>query len=107
MCAAGCYGGSIAHALKISCETLYARCKMDNGEDFTAFRVRHVQRGDDALRLRQYKMALKGNERLLIFLGKNRLGQREKVEHSGLPPAPPTSVTVQVLPPSFEQGNGG
>lgn len=37
--------------------------------------------GAGALKLAQYRFALKGNERLLIFLGRSRLGQEDRRTH--------------------------
>ena len=100
LCAAGCYGGSIAHDLGIATETLYVRCQQDLGQDFSAFRLAHVQRGDDILRLKQFDLATKGNERMLIWLGKNRLNQRDKTEVTGNNGAPLPVIEVVVRPPS-------
>lgn len=107
LCAAGCFGGSIAHTLGITPETLYARCQMDNGEDFSAFRLRHLDRGNDVLRLKQFQLAQAGNERLLIWLGKNRLGQKDKTEISGNTGAPLPVINVVVQPPKVDGGTSG
>jgi len=49
----------------------------------------------------------KGWEVLSDLLDRAHGKAKQKLEHTGLPPTPPPSVTVQVLPPPFEQGNGG
>lgn len=46
-----------------------------------------VKRGEQlrngSLRRKQFQMAMKGNATMLIWLGKQLLDQKEKVEHSG------------------------
>ena len=46
-----------------------------------------VKRGEElrngSLRRKQVQLALKGNATMLIWLGKQHLGQSDKVEHSG------------------------
>lgn len=46
-----------------------------------------VKRGEElrngSLRRKQYQLAMKGNATMLIWLGKQLLGQSDKVEHSG------------------------
>lgn len=39
--------------------------------------------GNASLKRKQYERAMGGSDRMLIWLGKQRLGQREQVEHSG------------------------
>lgn len=104
-CMAGCSGATIAHELGITADTLYNRCQQEQQQDFSAFRSRHVMRGDDVLRLKQFEVARNGDVAMLKWLGKNRLGQRDNVEHMGLPPGSgaPT-ISVVVMPPSNNAG---
>lgn len=107
LCAAGASGASIAHELGISGHTLYDRVQEEQGVDFSTFKRMHHERGDDLLRVKQFDMAVNGgNERLLIFLGKNRLGQRDKVEMSGPNGTALPVVNIQVLPPSNGASEG-
>lgn len=39
------------------------------------------ERGNGRIRARQYDLAMKGNVALLIWLGKQRLGQRERIDY--------------------------
>lgn len=96
LCAAGCHAPAIAHEMGCNDDTIYRRCQEDNGEDFTAFRLRHIQRGDDILRAKQFELASKGDRSMLIWLGKNRLNQRDRQEIQGQVnyTAPVISVTV-------------
>lgn len=101
MCAAGASGASIAYELGISAQTLYDRVQTDQGVDFSTFKRSHHDRGDDILRIKQFRVAVEdGNERMLIFLGKNRLGQRDKLEMTGANGEAIPVVNIQVLPPS-------
>jgi hypothetical protein len=97
MCAAGCYGGPIAAALGISMQTLYDRVQTDHGKDFTTFRREHLAAGDDVLRKKQFELAKRGDKTMLIWLGKNRLGQKDRHDISGsaATPAPVINVVVQ------------
>lgn len=107
LCAAGAFAPSIAHEFGITAQTLYDRVQEEKGMDFTTFRRSHLERGDDLLRVKQFDMAVNGgNERLLIFLGKNRLGQRDKVEMSGPGGTALPVVNIQVLPPSNGASEG-
>lgn len=103
LCAAGAKGPSIAHQIGITVDTLYIRCQEDNGQLFSEFSRSHHDRGDDILKVKQFDMAQNGNERLLIWLGKQRLGQRDKMEHTGADGESIPVVNIQVMPPS----NGG
>lgn len=89
--------------MAITPDTLYVRCQEDNGMDFSSFKRHHHDRGDDILRVKQFDLAQKGSERMLVWLGKQRLGQRDKVEHTGANGETIPTVTIQVMPPS----NGG
>jgi hypothetical protein len=80
MLVAGCDATSIARALGISTDTLYVRSKQDNKLDFSAFSQQKKAQGDDLLRRKQFEVALNGNVSMLIWLGKNRLGQSDKQE---------------------------
>lgn len=80
MLVAGCDTTSVATALGISTDTLYVRSKRDNKLDFSAFSQQKRALGNDLLRRKQFEVAMSGNVPMLIWLGKNRLGQAEKQE---------------------------
>lgn len=90
----GCDTTSIATALGISTDTLYTRSKIDNKLDFSAFSQQKKAEGADLLRRKQFELALGGNVSMLIWLGKNRLGQAEKQE-----------IKTQQLPASDSRKN--
>ena len=78
---AGCPGTHIAMHLGIAPETLYRRCLEENNINFEGYSRDKKKSGDDLLREHQYRKALgltdKGDNTLLIWLGKQRLEQRE------------------------------
>lgn len=86
MVEADCTATGIAAVLGCDRDTLYTRCKRDLKMDFTAFCQQRRAKGDDLLRMKQYQTAMSGNVVMQIWLGKQRLGQRDKaeVEQSGM-----------------------
>jgi hypothetical protein len=76
---AGCDGVQCAAYFGMDNETLYNRCKEDLNMGFTEFLRQNRQKGDALLYAKQFESALKDKDRgMLIWLGKQRLGQREK-----------------------------
>lgn len=104
MTMAGATGASIAHDLGIKPDLLYDRIKTDQGLDFSTFQVLHRMRGDDMLKLKQFELAMKGDKSMLIWLGKNRLKQRDRHELTNSDGAAIPVIKVQVMPPSTDAG---
>ncbi len=78
---AGCSGVEIAAQLGVHENTLYQRCKSDLEKDFVAFKQEKQASGESLLRKVQFDAAIKDKDRaMLIWLGKQRLGQKEKGE---------------------------
>jgi len=80
---AGCAGTDIASQLGIGVDTLERRCRTDNKVTFSAFSQQKRMSGDNLLRAAQYKAAMEGNTTMLVWLGKQRLGQSDKNELTG------------------------
>ena len=82
---AGCHGTEIAAYIGIHPDTLYLRCKSEQGMVFSAYSQEKKAKGESILRAHQYAKAVglttKGDNTLLIWLGKNRLKQRENEEN--------------------------
>lgn len=79
---AGCTGVQCAAYIGIDEETFYNRCKDDLAMGFTEFLRQNRSKGDALLLAKQYEAALKDKDRgMLIWLGKQRLGQRDKFDH--------------------------
>lgn len=80
MLEAGCLGTEVAGEFKCSADTLYNRCEEDKGVLFSDYRRQKTSRGDGRLRVSQYKKALRGDNTMMVWLGKNRLMQKENPE---------------------------
>lgn len=74
---AGCIGTEVAASLGVHPDTLYLRCEKEKHMTFTAYSQIKRASGDSLLRDKQIEIALKGNVTMLIWLGKQRLQQRE------------------------------
>jgi len=81
---AGCSGAEIAGYFGLNPATLYDRCQTDNNKMFSEYSQEKSAKGDSILRAHQYAKALglteKGDNTLLIWLGKTRLKQKESEE---------------------------
>lgn len=75
----GCTWEEIAGALKIAKGTFVAR--MQEKKYRTAY-DEGIAEGDVSLRRAQYEQAVRGKTAMLIWLGKNRLGQTDRVEQT-------------------------
>jgi len=83
----GCSGAQSAAAVGISFDTLNRRCQSEKKTTFATYAAKLRQKGDSMLHAKQYQVAMDGNTTLLVWLGKQRLGQsdqpREKQEFNG------------------------
>ncbi len=77
---AQCSGAAIAGILGIHDNTLYMRCKTDNNVDFVTYAAQKRGEGKEMLRRKQFDKALAGNVVMMIWLGKQYLGQSDKTE---------------------------
>ena len=78
---AGCSGREIAAMIGVCEDTLYNRCRTDLNQEFSAFKQEKQAAGESLLRKIQFEAATKDKDRsMLIWLGKQRLGQKEKGE---------------------------
>lgn len=88
MAAVGCTTQDIATALNVSPDTIERR--------FMAELERGRQQMRQSLRKKQFESAMSGNVTMLIWLGKQHLGQVDKQELSGSDEAP---VTLKYIIP--------
>lgn len=72
----------IAEELGISADTLDKRLKERYGCNFTEYRNKKKEKLRINIRKKQYDLAMKDNAAMLIWLGKNELGQSDKIEES-------------------------
>ena len=80
-----CTAEECAGVFGICEDTLDARLKESGFENFSDFYKKHGQSGKVSLRRMQWKAAEDGNTGMLVWLGRQYLGQTEKVvnEHTG------------------------
>jgi len=84
---AGCNGVQVAAYVGVHADTLYHAVKRKFDMNFSDFSAQYSSKGEVMLGLKQFQEAMKGDRGMLIWLGKQRLGQKEnhahQVEHSG------------------------
>lgn len=84
LCAIQCTEEEIAAWFDMSRELLNQRCKEEYDMTFLALFGQKRQKGFSSLRRNQFKRATGGSDTMLIWLGKQYLGQKDKQE-LGLP----------------------
>ena len=80
MCAMMCTGEEIASVLGVSYDTLERRVKEKYSISCADYIKEKSASGKASLRRHQYKLAESGNATMLIWLGKQYLGQTDKQE---------------------------
>lgn len=79
---AGCPGTEIAGYFGMSADAFYRRTQEEHGIPFNQYSLEFYQKGDALLRAKQYAKALgvctDGDNTMLVWLGKNRLKQKDK-----------------------------
>ena len=78
MCAIKCTGEEITSILGVDYDTLSAACERDHKVKLSEYIEQKSAGGKMSLRRRQYTTAMDGNPTMLIWLGKNWLGQKDK-----------------------------
>ena len=68
--------------LKVSDDTIQRRIKKEFNCTFTEYRHKKMSKMRMKLLQKQYEVAMSGNVALLIWLGKQHLGQTDKIEQS-------------------------
>lgn len=77
MCQIQCTAEEIAGILSIDYDTLNGACKREKRCNFSDYLKEKGMAGKASLRRRQYKAAQDGNATMLVWLGKNWLGQSD------------------------------
>lgn len=78
MLMAGCNGVQAAAAIGVSPDTLYLRCQNEKNTVFTVYAQEKRAHGNGLLHAAQFQKAIKEkNPTMLIWLGKQRLEQKE------------------------------
>lgn len=83
---AGCFGTEIAPHFDIHVKTFYDKVVEKFNITFTEYSALKKNQGDSLLKAKQFEKALKGDNTLLIWLGKTRLNQREPDSVNDIPP---------------------
>lgn len=105
-CKIQCTGEEIAGMLGIDYDTLAARVQDKYSLKFSEYIKRHADGGKASLRRMQWKAAEAGNATMLVWLGKQNLGQTDKTEmrHSGDDENPITVIRKEYVRPSDKNG---
>lgn len=74
---AGCLGTEIAAHFDMHPDTFYNRVVDKYSMGFTEYQQEKRMKGESLLRAKQFEKAIKGDNSMLIWLGKNRLDQRD------------------------------
>lgn len=82
MCRLHCTGEECASVLKVDYDTLNKRIQEKYGFGFSDYYKKQSGSGKVSLRRAQWRSALEGNVAMMIWLGKQYLGQTEKTEMS-------------------------
>ena len=83
LCSIHCTLDEIAGFFQMNKDILRRKIKSEYGINWTQFYERNSQGSRVSLRRRQIQAAMEGDTKMLVFLGKNMLGQKEKVEFDG------------------------
>ena len=86
MCRIFCTESEIAAVLDVHIDTLLEACKREHNCTFPDFFKKFSEDGKASLRRAQYKRAMEGHPTMLIWLGKQYLGQKDQVEMSTAQP---------------------
>jgi hypothetical protein len=75
-----CTADEICQVFDMSRDTLNRRLEEHGEENFSTLYKKHRAEGKASLRRAQWQFALAGNPSLLIWLGKNELGQTDQIK---------------------------
>lgn len=104
---AGCKGTEVASYLGIHKETLYDRVEKEFGISFTDYSYKFREKGDSLLKKVQFDTAVKLQDKsMLVWLGKNRLGQKDKHDVTSNDETVKPSWTINVVDPNKDANNG-
>tara|TARA_R110002074_G_scaffold365659_1_gene539438 strand:+ start:1095 stop:1490 length:396 start_codon:yes stop_codon:yes gene_type:complete len=102
MCAIHCTGEECAAILGIDYDTLNRGLKREGHKGFTEYFKQKGANGKMSLRRKQFDHAMSGNATMLIWLGKQWLGQVDKQEESNELGAQPLTINFEVAKPVGE-----
>jgi hypothetical protein len=82
LCKIQCTLAEIAGVLRVSEDTVERWCEREYGEGFAEVYKKHSAGGKSSLRRQQFALAMKGNATMLIWLGKQYLGQTDRTDRT-------------------------
>lgn len=86
---AGLSGVQAAAFIGVHHQTLYEAVEREYGLKFSEYSAEKSAKGETMIGLKQFQEAIKGDRGMLIWLGKQRLGQRDnkdsRLDHGGTP----------------------
>lgn len=88
-----------ASVLGMCADTLDTRLKELGFAGFSEFYKKYLHEGKISLRRLQWKKAQEGNTPMLIWLGKQMLGQKDQVEHAGEIATEPQKIEIEIIEP--------
>ncbi len=88
---AQCDGASIASLMGIHPDTLYNAAERKFKMTFSAYSAQKKSEGKELLRAKQFSVAMEGDKTMLVWLGKQYLGQSDKQEID-------TTINIPTLP---------
>ncbi len=98
---ASCEGTEIAAYIGMHPDTLYNRCQKEKKVGFSEYLRSKKAKGDSLLKKVQWDMAMDKDKTMAIWLGKQRLGQRDRkdvdVTTKGESVAPLCTLTTEEL----------
>ncbi len=101
MCAIQCTGEEIAGVLDIDYDTLQRACKREKNLLFADYIGQKKSGGKMSLRRKQYSTAMAGNPTMLVWLGKNWLGQTDKIDTTSSDGSMTPPTTIQLVAKEF------
>lgn len=98
-----CTAEEICDVMGMSQDTLVRRIKergIEGINNFADLYKKHAGEGKASLRRMQWAAAEKGNSTMLVWLGKQWLGQRDKIDHSSDDGSmtPPSRIEIVAVP---------
>ena len=99
LCKIQCTGDECAAVLGMDYDTLNTALTRDGNGGFSDYRKEFANSGKASLRRLQFKAAEAGNVTMLIFLGKNLLGQRDQPEQEGHSPGTVSITFTEAVKP--------
>lgn len=97
MCAMHCTGEEQAAVLGVDYDTLNSACKREKKKPFSEYFKQKSATGKMSLRRRQFTTAMDGNTSMMIWLGKNWLGQKDQAEITTDQPTTIQKVQIEVI----------